>query len=156
MMYRHPLAAVAPGLNRPYEESVMRNFTTRDPPADGGYPIDSDLHQMSDDGGPVGPDPARWADPDWRDNLGVMDTFEDGVRMGFPDASRPGAGTVTVHRPPGPAVRNPSQVSRRAVDPGDQPDDTAREPSWSSVRVEGDPMALWTAHRSRDGGALDF
>jgi hypothetical protein len=48
----------------------MRHFTSRDPPGDGGYPSDSDLHQMSDDGGPVGPDPARWADPVWRDNPG--------------------------------------------------------------------------------------
>jgi len=50
------------------------------PPAgepDGGYPADSDLHQMSDDGCPNSPDPARWADPDWRDNLGEWDTFDD-------------------------------------------------------------------------------
>jgi hypothetical protein len=57
------------------------------PPTDGGYPVDSDLHQMSDDGCPHGPNPARWADPDWRDdpaekaasghdNLGEMDTFD--------------------------------------------------------------------------------
>ena len=46
---------------------------TRPPPADGGYPVDADLHQMSDDGGPVGPAPARWSDPEWRD-----DADEDG------------------------------------------------------------------------------
>jgi DNA-binding CsgD family transcriptional regulator len=37
------------------------------PPPDGGFPGDSDLHRMSDDGGPVGPDPARWVDPVWGD-----------------------------------------------------------------------------------------
>lgn len=63
------------------------------PPADGGYPVDSDLHQMSDDGCPLGPDPARWADIEWRDdpaegaagghdNLGELDTFD-----GDPDAA---------------------------------------------------------------------
>lgn len=46
-------------------------------PADGGYPADRQLHQMSDDGGPVGPDPARWGDPVWRDNFGDMDTFDE-------------------------------------------------------------------------------
>ena len=55
----------------------MSRLTTRDPPADGGYPLDSDLHQMTDDGGPLTPDPARWADPEWRDNLGEWDTFDD-------------------------------------------------------------------------------
>jgi len=51
--------------------------TSRGPPGtmagDGGYPVDSDLHQMSDEGCPHSPDPARWADPDWRDNLGEWD-----------------------------------------------------------------------------------
>ena len=60
----------------------MRRLMTRDPPADGGYPLDSDLHQMTDDGGPHGPDPARWADPDWRDNLGERRTFDGEVRPG--------------------------------------------------------------------------
>lgn len=59
----------------------MRHPTTTGPPADGGYPADSDLHQMSDDGGPVGPDPARWVDPDWRDPV-------DG-RVATPPASHP-------------------------------------------------------------------
>lgn len=36
---------------------------------DGGYPQDQQLHQMSDDGGPVGPDPARWADPVYRERI---------------------------------------------------------------------------------------
>jgi hypothetical protein len=35
---------------------------------------------MTDDGGPPAPDPARWTDPDWRDNLGEWDTFADEVR----------------------------------------------------------------------------
>jgi hypothetical protein len=56
----------------------MRHFTSRDPPNDGGYPADSDLHQMSDDGGPVGPDPARWADPVWRDNPGESGPTKEG------------------------------------------------------------------------------
>ena len=54
----------------------MRRSTTRDPTADGGYPLDSDLEQMTDDGCPLAPDPARWADADWRDNLGESDTFD--------------------------------------------------------------------------------
>lgn len=41
---------------------------------DGGYPIDSDLHQMTDDGGPLSPDPARWADPLWSDDPNACDT----------------------------------------------------------------------------------
>ena len=136
----------------------MRRFTTRGPPADGGYPLDSDLHQMTDDGGPHFPDPARWADHDWRDTLGEMDTFEDEVRMGFPDASRPGPDTVTVRTPAGlgtPAAPNPPRAGRQAVDPGNQPDEAPLAPHWSSVRVEGDPAALWTARRSRDGGPPD-
>jgi hypothetical protein len=60
----------------------MPHLMTTGPPADGGYPIDSDLHQMTNDGGPPAPDPARWADPDWRDNLGERDTFTDEVPPG--------------------------------------------------------------------------
>ena len=59
----------------------MRPLTTSDPPADGGCPIDGDLHEMTDDGCPLGPDPARCADdPCWLDNLGEWDTFDDEVR----------------------------------------------------------------------------
>jgi len=58
----------------------MTRLLTQNPPADGGYPLDSDLHQMTDDGGPLVPDPARWADPDWRDDPGGRDTFADEVR----------------------------------------------------------------------------
>ena len=52
----------------------------RRPPTDGGYPADGDLQQMSDDGGPVGPDPARWADRVWRDepDPAAADTFGGG------------------------------------------------------------------------------
>jgi len=53
----------------------------QDRTADGGYPIDSDLHNMTDDGCPLFPDPARWDDADWRDNLGELDTF-DGPTVG--------------------------------------------------------------------------
>jgi anti-sigma B factor antagonist len=31
---------------------------------------------MTDDGCPLAPDPTRWSDPDWRDNLGDLDTFD--------------------------------------------------------------------------------
>jgi hypothetical protein len=54
----------------------MRRLMTPDQSADGGNPIDSDLHQMTDDGGPQTPDPA-WANADWGDVLGE-DTFDDG------------------------------------------------------------------------------
>ncbi len=133
----------------------MRPFTTRGPPADGGYPLDGDLHRMTDDGGPHAPDPARWADPDWRDNLGEWDTFAEQL---FPTSPPPGAGAVTVRRPRVlslPVVLNPFEVRRRAADPGDQPGETARVLPWSSVRVEGDAAAVWTARRSGDGGVLD-
>jgi hypothetical protein len=56
----------------------MRHFTTDSPEvvrpeigpsADGGYPIDGDLHQMTDDGCPLNPDPARWVDPADKDKI---------------------------------------------------------------------------------------
>ena len=72
--------ARGPGAGTPTRGIRMRRFLTRSPPADGGHPVDSDLHQMTDDGCPHGPDPARWAYDDWRDNLGEWDTFEDEVR----------------------------------------------------------------------------
>jgi hypothetical protein len=52
----------------------MRQLMIQDRKSDGGYPLDSDLHNMTDDGCPLVPDPARWADADWRDNLGELDT----------------------------------------------------------------------------------
>jgi hypothetical protein len=54
----------------------MQYFMIHDETADGGYPFDSDLHNMTDDGCPLIPDPSRWTDPDWKDNLGEMDTFD--------------------------------------------------------------------------------
>jgi hypothetical protein len=141
----------------------MRPFTTRGPPAD-GYSLDRDLHMMTDDGGPHAPDPARWADTDWRDTLGEGDTFADEARTGFPDASRPGAGTVTVLRPTdlGPkAVEEPPSDGREAAGPGDRAGEDLRvtpedpPPPRASVRVEGDAAAVWTARRSSDGDALD-
>jgi hypothetical protein len=54
----------------------MELFMTNHAKADGGYPLDSDLDQMTDDGCPLVPDPARWSDAAWRDNLGELDTFE--------------------------------------------------------------------------------
>ena len=54
----------------------MRHFMIHDETDDRGYPFDSDLHNMTDDGGPLIPDPSRWTGPGWRDNLGEMDTFD--------------------------------------------------------------------------------
>jgi hypothetical protein len=62
----------------------MRHFITRGPPADGGEPIGTDLHRMTDDGCPHSPIPARWDGPDWRDNLGEWDTFDDEDQLAFP------------------------------------------------------------------------
>ena len=115
----------------------MRSPTTSRPPPDGGYPHDDDLHRMTDDGGPAAPDPARWSDPDWRDNLGERDTFAEEAAMGFPDARQPGAVTVQI-----PAEIDPPTV----LSPTGFP--------WSSVRVEGNPAAVWTARRARDGGPV--
>jgi hypothetical protein len=53
----------------------MRQLMIQDRKADGGYPLDSDLHNMTDDGCPLYPDPSRWVDADGRDNLGERDTF---------------------------------------------------------------------------------
>ena len=54
----------------------MRLLLIHDRAADGGYPVDSDLHQMTDDGCPLVPDPARWADAAWRDQPGELGTFD--------------------------------------------------------------------------------
>ncbi len=136
----------------------MRDSTPRDPPADGGYPLDSDLHQMSDDGGPVGPDPARWTDPGWRDSLEDRDTFEGESRNGFPDASRPLEDFLTVVTHPDidqEAASNPPQSGPQADQPGGQPAEAPTTDHWSSVRVEGTPGTIWTARRSTDGGGRD-
>ena len=121
----------------------MQRFTSRGPPADGGYPIDRDLHQMTDDGGPQTPNPARWSDPDWRDNIGDQDTFAAEVAMGFPAARRPGVVTV----------RTPADVTfqrvRKAV--GSQ---ALEVTSWSSVVVGGNPTSVWTAHRFHVDGSI--
>jgi hypothetical protein len=74
----------------------MPRLATTGPPPDGGYPLDQQLHEMSDDGGPVGPDPARWGDPVWQDHLGEMDTFGDEVE------GAPAASGGTAPRPPEP------------------------------------------------------
>ena len=69
------------------------------------------------------PDPASWADPDWRDNLGEYDTFGDD-RPG-PDPAE--AGAVTVRRPhvrPAPA-QDPTPVGHGKA---------LRGPLWPSVR----------------------
>jgi hypothetical protein len=58
------------------EEDHMRRFKTRDPSADSGYPLDGHLDQMTADGCPLVPDAARWADADWRANLGKSAAFD--------------------------------------------------------------------------------
>jgi hypothetical protein len=73
-------------------------------PADGGYPVDADLHQMTDDGCPHGPDPVRWDDPVWQDdvldldvgldNFGELDTFDDEDNPVFPFAGGAVAGLL--------------------------------------------------------------
>ena len=59
-----------------------------DPPAGVRHAVDEDLRQMTDDGCPPDSDAAPRTDPDWRDNLGEWDTFDDEVRMGFPGGSQ--------------------------------------------------------------------
>ncbi len=61
---------------------MSRNAPTS-PRPDNGHPTDGDLHQMTDDGCPLTPDPAQWGDDDWRDNIGSCDTFGD-ERSGGP------------------------------------------------------------------------
>ena len=76
----------------------MRQLITHDRTADGGYPLDSELHQMTDDGCPLIPDPARWADADWRDNLGESDTFEGAAKwkdISVVPKKEPSGSTVT-------------------------------------------------------------
>jgi hypothetical protein len=53
----------------------MQRQQTLGPPLDGGYPIDSDFQQLTDDGCPLTPDPSLWGAEDWRDNFGEWDTF---------------------------------------------------------------------------------
>src|SRR5688572_20873997 len=83
--------------------------------ADDRGPVGGDLNRRADDGCPVGSDPAPRTDPDWRDNLGEWDTFDDEVGMGFPAASRP---AVRTRRVPG----HPSPATDRRAPPLDCPD----------------------------------
>jgi hypothetical protein len=84
----HRPAAVAPATGKPAKERTdMERFITRGPPADDGYALDSQLDQMADDGCPIVPEPVRWADDDWRDNLGEYDTFADDVGLELPPGS---------------------------------------------------------------------
>lgn len=74
----------------------MTRLMTPKPPGDGGYPVDSDLDRMTNDGGPLDPDPSRWADLDWRDNFGEMDTFAEDEPSGAVPASDPAAGWTPI------------------------------------------------------------
>jgi hypothetical protein len=56
---------------------IMQSFMTTGPPAAGRSLPNSAYDQMTDDGCPLTPDPARTCDADWRDNLGEYDTFDD-------------------------------------------------------------------------------
>ena len=77
----------------------MPRLVTTCQAADGGYPPDNDLHNMTDDGCPLTPDPARWADDDWNDNLGESDT------SGGP----PGGQATPAH--PGPRLIRPTAAA---------------------------------------------
>jgi hypothetical protein len=120
----------------------MLEVINKGPPADGGYPVGSDLHQMSDDGCPLSPDPARQSDPEWcddptegevsaaemdeaawGDDIGLWDTFPAEVRMGFPigdPAASDGAmsGLAADVRPALSAARPPAS---RGLHPDDSP-----------------------------------
>ena len=136
-----------PGPGTQEEGTHMGPHITRGPPADGGYPADNDLHQMSDDGGPVGPDPARWYDPEWRD-----DAEEDGdIHVGPAVFTDPG---VTIMRPPEiapPAVHYRPQRRRAGLprhsdggDPGVPVMMSVRTaPVWMSVWDAGGVTAIW-------------
>lgn len=66
---------------------------------DGGFAADSDLHQMTDDGCPLSPDPTRWVDADWRDSPeteGTARVNDSALRPS--DSPRPVDGNA---RPPG-------------------------------------------------------
>jgi hypothetical protein len=78
----------------------MQYVMTQDPMADNGYPIDSDLNTMTDDGCPLFPDPARRADADSRDNLGELDSFDvpPGELAGEASPSRQPRGTIATPR----------------------------------------------------------
>lgn len=132
----------------------MGPYVTRGPPADGGYPTDRELHQMSDDGGPVGPDPARWSDPAWRDDA------DDGGEIHFGPAVFPEPG-VTILRPPEsspPAIHY--RPRRRRGDLPRQPDggdpgapvitSIRHAPVWVSVRDTGGVTGIWRARRPGD------
>lgn len=121
----------------------MGPYLSRGPTPDGGYPADRDLHQMSDDGGPAGPDPARWSDPEWRDG-GADDRT----------AVLPDPGT-TAGRPSG--VCAPDVRDRRRRWDGsprgssaDRPEFTVvmslrRSPVLMSVRGPGGLTSVWPA-----------
>ena len=77
----------------------MRRFMTRDPTADGGYPLDSDLDQMTDDGCPLVPDPAGGPTPT-RDNLGESDTFDAPYEeQATPVPANPRSSVRIIHAP---------------------------------------------------------
>lgn len=124
----------------------MERFITAGRSGDGGYPLDSDLNRMCDEGGPFSPDPARWADPDWRDNLGEWDTFADEVPVGSPVVIPLADGEVAVRgkeaaRSPG--ACQPVPLPTGEPDPGDRPGADAPGAPWASIRVEGCTAAVF-------------
>lgn len=76
-MYNELATTIVVATRTTKNEELMNIFINRSPPTDGGYAVDSDLHQMTDDGCPHGPNPTRWNDPEWRDNFGEWDTFDE-------------------------------------------------------------------------------
>jgi hypothetical protein len=110
----------------------MLESITRGPPADGGYPVDQDLSQMSDDGCPLAPDPARWADAEWRSEAGQGQSSARLMAVEFPGTTA-SAVSISIRRPTSlPPIngRNPPPTNRGATD------GPVRGPLWVSVRDE--------------------
>lgn len=77
---RHDLTAgFQTGLELENKYPGRDELPREEPTAGGGYPIDSDLHQMTDDGCPLTPNPARWSDPEWRDEPDASDETSGSV-----------------------------------------------------------------------------
>jgi hypothetical protein len=106
-MRRRLLAA--PARDRPADsDSEATGETSREEQTiDGGYPVDSDLHQQTDDGCPLTPDPTRWADSEWQDGgcEQVAQAASD------PAGDLPAAGAVTASDTPSPGAGR-SRLSR--------------------------------------------
>jgi hypothetical protein len=85
----------------------MPCLVTTGPAADGGYPLDSDLHNMTDDGCPLTTDPARWTDDNRRDNFGELDAAD----------GPPGRQATPAHTDPRPTRPTPPWAPRSSEGP---------------------------------------